>query len=52
MIGSSADQQREAIAKTPEEELTYAVLVTFGGSEKLDPLIKKFSLYRGSKAEA
>lgn len=44
--GTYADQQ-ERTKNTPEIELEYWGLVTFGEIEKLDQLTKKFSLWRG-----
>jgi len=50
MIGESAEAQMAAVAGVPEGELEYIGLVTFGESQILDGLVKKFSLFRGSKA--
>lgn len=51
MLGVSAQEQLAQTATTPEEDLEYWGLATFGPKESLNPLLKKFSLYTGQSAE-
>ncbi len=39
-------EQQERTAKTPEAELEYWAVIAFGEAAALDPLTKKFSLWR------
>lgn len=45
-VGTYAEQQERTKA-TPETELEYWGIVTFGETEKINALTKKFSLWRG-----
>ena len=45
-VGTYAEQQ-ERTAATPEADLEYYGIVCFGPADKLEPLTKKFSLWRG-----
>jgi len=45
-VGTYAEQQ-ERTAQTPEADLEYWTIVTFGETETLNMLTKKFSLLRG-----
>lgn len=46
MTGGSAEEQLERTLTTPEGELEYYCVVLFGKNEELNPLTKKFSLYK------
>jgi hypothetical protein len=46
MLGSSSDKQQENTSITHEKDLEYFAIVLFGKSEDLNPLTKKFSLYK------
>lgn len=46
MVEGTAQEQKERTSKTPEEELEYWGICTFGQIEKISNLTKKFSLWR------
>ena len=46
MIGGSADIQLIQTKAKKEDKLDYWAIVMFGEAEKIDPLTKKFSLFR------
>jgi hypothetical protein len=46
MLGESAEDQLHRTSSTPEENLTYLAITLFGSAEQLDPLTRKFSLFR------
>ena len=46
MIGGSADIQLSQTKSKQESELDYWAIVMFGDAEKIDPLTKKFSLFK------
>ena len=46
MIGASAEDQLRATEEASGEGLDYMVAVLFGEAEQLDPLTKKFSLFK------
>jgi hypothetical protein len=46
MTGGSYEEQLERTLTTPEAELDYYCVVLFGKLEDLNPLTKKFSLYK------
>ena len=46
MLGGSAQEQRAATRATPVEEQDAVALAVFGEAERVDPLTRKFSLYR------
>ena len=46
MIGGSADEQLAKTSETMGEELTYWAVMLFGHRNCVDPLIKRFSLFR------
>jgi hypothetical protein len=46
MIGPSADAQISATAKADAESLDYVLVVLFGDRDRVDPLIKRFSLLK------
>ena len=46
MTGGSYEEQLERTRKTPEAELEYYCVVLFGKIDELNPLTKKFSLYK------
>ena len=46
MLGASAQEQRAATRATPAEDQDAVALAVFGEAERIDPLTRKFSLYR------
>jgi hypothetical protein len=46
MIGASAEAQVEANRAAPLDALDFVCVVLYGPSEAVDPLTRKFSLYR------
>jgi hypothetical protein len=46
MLGSSSQDQQDKTKSTKEQDLEYFAIVLFGNSEKLNPLTKKFSLFK------
>jgi len=52
MLGASADSQLAATRATAERELDWIAVVTFGPRDTLDPLTKKFSIFKGDTASA
>lgn len=46
MLGSSAEEQLAQTRSTKELELEYYAIVLFGNADKLNPLTKKFSLFK------
>lgn len=46
MIGPSADAQLRATAGVTEESLDYVLVLLFGERERVDPLTKKYSLFK------
>ncbi|ASU85040.1 DUF2000 domain-containing protein [Nocardiopsis gilva YIM 90087] len=46
MTGDTYREQLDRMAQTPEEELDYYGVAAFGKKEIIDPLTKKFSLWR------
>lgn len=47
MLGSSAEDQMQKTRSTPEKDLEYFGLCLFGDAETIDPLTRKFSLFKG-----
>lgn len=47
MVAVSSDAQRAAVRGAAEVELEYVALVSFGPKVVLEPVMKKFTLYRG-----
>lgn len=47
MLGSSAEDQMEKTRSTPEGNLDYFGIALFGAAEEIDPLTRKFSLFKG-----
>ncbi|NBD31405.1 MAG: DUF2000 family protein [Cyanobacteria bacterium] len=47
MLGASADEQLKKTLQTKTEELNYFCLVLFGESEEIEPLTRKFLLFKG-----
>ena len=52
MFGASAQDQIERTEALPESELDYLGLCAFGPAEILNPLTKRFSLFKGSLTKA
>lgn len=48
MLGQSAEDQLNRTKQTSEEELNYLAIALFGPADKLDPLTKKFSLFKAT----
>lgn len=46
MIGMSAQAQREATLNATDESLDFVVIALFGAREDVEPLTKKFSLFK------
>ena len=46
MLGTSAEDQLQNTASAKEAELEYFGIVLFGPAEKLNPLTKRFSLFK------
>ncbi len=46
MLGNSASDQLARTNTTHEEDLEYFAVLLFGSAERLDPLTRKFSLFR------
>lgn len=46
MIGASAQEQREATLNATDESLDFVVVALFGAREDVEPLTKKFSLFK------
>ena len=47
MLGTSSDAQRLATEKAAPDDLDYVAVVLFGEAADLDPLTRKFSLFKG-----
>jgi hypothetical protein len=47
MLGSSAEDQMEKTRSTAESNLDYFGIALFGAAEEIDPLTRKFSLFKG-----
>ena len=47
MIGSSAEAQISATANASPESLDYVLVMLFGDRDRVDPLTKKYSLFKG-----
>lgn len=52
MLGESAEDQLRRTQQTPEAELDYLAIALFGLSMDLDPLTRKFSLFRSTIGDA
>jgi hypothetical protein len=52
MTGDTYVEQLERTAQTPESELDYYAILLFGPAEILNPLTRKYSLYRTTPATA
>lgn len=48
MIGASADEQVSNTAAASPDNIDYWAVCAFGAADKLDPLTKRFSLFRAS----
>lgn len=47
MLAASADEQREATRGADADTLDYVAVVLFGAAEAVDPLTRRFSLFKG-----
>lgn len=52
MIGASSQDQIRATQACSESDLDYLVVVLFGDAVQIDPLTKKFSLFKSFQQEA
>lgn len=46
MLGASAEEQMAATEQATEQDLEFVAVAVFGAAEQLDPLTRKFSLWR------
>lgn len=51
MIGSSADEQISNTAKASAKQIEFIVVVVFGEASRIDPLTKKFSLWKNTPGQ-
>ncbi len=50
MLGASAEEQLDATRRGVDASFDLLAVCLFGPAEKLDPLTRKFSLFRGGSA--